>query len=103
MTASFRLTTDAQSDLLDIRRFTLNRWGDAQSKSYLTDLRNTVKILAESPAIGRKRPDVGDGVYSFPHASHIIYYLMHDQFLVVFGVLHKHMVPSKHLDERSLD
>ncbi len=37
---------------------------------------------------------------SFPHASHVIYYVVHEQQLVVFGVLHKRMVPVKHLIER---
>jgi len=93
----FHLTLDAQSDLIEIRRYTQQQWNDAQSKKYLSELRQTIGLLAETPSIGKSRPEVGIDVLSFPHASHVIYYVMHEQELVVFSVLHKHMVPLNHL------
>lgn len=59
-------------------------------------------LLAETPALGKSRPEVGANVYSFPQGSHIIYYVVHEQQLVVFGVLHKRMAPLAHLNERGL-
>ena len=100
--SNYRLTPDAQSDLIDIRRFTLDRWGEAQSKKYLSELRQTLRLLAETPSLGKPRPDVGVDVLSFPHVSHVIYYVLHAQQLVVFGVLHKRMVPTNHLDGREV-
>jgi hypothetical protein len=41
-------------------------------------------------------------IFSFPHVGHVIYYILHERQLIVFGVLHKSMVPSKHLDEREI-
>ena len=99
---NYRLTPDAQSDLIDIRRFTLDRWGEAQSKKYLFELRQTLHLLAETPSLGKPRPDVGAGVLSFPHVSHVIYYVLHARQLVVLGVLHKRMVPTNHLDGREV-
>ncbi len=98
----YRLTPDAQSDLIDIRRYTLEQWGEPQSKKYLTELRHTIRILAESPSLGKLRPEAGINVLSFPHASHVIYYVLHEKQIVVFSVLHKRMVPIKHLMEREL-
>ncbi len=98
---NFRLTPDAQADLIEIRRFTINQWGSTQSQKYLSELRQTIRLLAETPTLGKSRPDVGLGVYSFPHVSHVIYYVVHHQ-LVVFGVLHKRMVPLNHLAERGV-
>jgi len=100
--SNYRLTPDAQSDLIDIRRFTLNRWGEAQSEKYLSELRQTLRLLAETPSLGKPRPDVAVDVLSFPHVSHVIYYVLHAQQLVVFGVLHKRMVPTNHLDGREV-
>ena len=60
--SNYRLTPDAQSDLIDIRRFTLDRWGEAQSKKYLFELRQTLHLLAETPSLGKPRPDVGEVV-----------------------------------------
>jgi toxin ParE1/3/4 len=99
--SKYRLTPDGQSDLIEIRRYTLKQWGGAQSKKYLSELRQTIRLLAEKPALGKSRPEVGVNVMSFPHASHVIYYVVHEQQLVVFGVRHKRMVPVKHLVERS--
>lgn len=102
MPATYRLTSDAQSDLIGIRQFTVKQWGLAQSRKYLSELRQTIRLLAESPSIGAARPDVGPEVLSFPHVSHVIYYVLHERQLVVFGVLHKRMVPLSHLAEREV-
>tara|TARA_Y100001954_G_scaffold223665_1_gene262207 strand:- start:926 stop:1234 length:309 start_codon:yes stop_codon:yes gene_type:complete len=98
----YRLSPDAQSDLIEIRQFTVKQWGTAQSKKYLSELRETIRLLAETPSLGKSRPDVGSNVLSFPYASHVIYYVVHEQQLVVFGVLHKRMVPLNHLAEREV-
>ena len=100
--SGFRLTPDAQSDLLDISRYTVNEWGVAQAERYLAELRRAMQLLAETPSLGKARPDVGPNVSSFPHASHVIYYIVHEQQLVVFAVLHKRMVPARHLSEREI-
>jgi toxin ParE1/3/4 len=100
--SNYRLTPDAQSDLIEIRRYTLQQWGEAQSIKYLSELRQTMSLLADSPALGKERPEVGNHVMSFPHASHVIYYVLHEKRLVVFGVLHKRMVPINHLTDRAL-
>ena len=95
----YRLTPDAQSDLIDIRRYTVKQWGAAQSRKYLSELRKTIILLTESPSLGRVRPEVGTGVLSFPHASHVIYFI-YEQQLFVFGILHKRMIPLNHLAGR---
>jgi toxin ParE1/3/4 len=102
MATTYRLTPDAQSDLIEIRRFTVKQWGTAQSKKYLLELRNTIRLLTDTPSLGKSRPEVGSNVLSFPYVSHVIYYVVHEQQLVVFGVLPKRMVPLNHLVEREL-
>lgn len=97
---AYRLTPDAQSDLIKIRRFTVEQWGSTQSRNYLTELRVTMQLLAKTPALGKRRPDVGPEVLSFPQGSHVIYYVVNEKQLVVFAVLHKRMVPLNHLAER---
>ena len=96
----FRLTPDAQTDLIEIRRFTIRQWSKAQSQKYLSELQQTIRLLAETPSLGKSRPDVGPNVLSFPCSSHGIYYVVYEQQLVVFGVLHKRMVPFNHLTVR---
>ena len=102
MSTTYRLTPDAQSDLIEIRRFTRVQWGAAQSKKYLFGLRQTIRLLATTPLMGKNRPEIRENVFSFPYVSHVIYYVEHEQQLVVFGILHKSMVPLAHLGEREL-
>jgi len=99
----FYLTRGAQPDLIDIRRYTVKKWGSVQSKKYLSKLRETICLLAETPTLGKLRPDVGLGVISFPYVSHVVYYVENKQQLVIFAVLHKRMVPDSHLAQRQLE
>ncbi len=102
MPTTYRLTPDAQSDLIEIRRYTVHQWGPAQSQKYLSELRKTLRLLAEIPSLGKPKPEVGTNVLSFTHASHVVYYVAHERQLVVFGVLHKRMVPNNHLVKREV-
>ena len=94
-----RLTPNAQSDLIEIRQFTIKQWGSTQSLKHLSELRQTIQLLAETPTLGKLRLDVGTDIFSFPYSSHVIYYVLHEQQLVMFGVLHKRMVPLNHLSD----
>jgi toxin ParE1/3/4 len=99
--AAYRLTRDAQTDLIEIRRYTLKQWGIEQSKKYILELRQTIKALSATPTIGKQRHEVGNNVFSFPHVSHVIYYIIDKKQLTVFGVLHKNMIPLLYLDDRN--
>ncbi len=95
--AGVRLTPDAQSDLIEIRRYGIEHWGAAQSQYYLSSLRQHIQLLAKTPSLGKARPEVAEGVRSFPYESHAVYYIAHEKLLIIFGVLHQRMVPLKHL------
>ena len=94
----FRLTKQAQTDLINIRKFTVAEWGEAQSNKYLSGLSNTIELLAQSPKLGKHRPDVSNETFSHPYNSHAIYYLIHNKTIVIFGILHQKMVPTNHLN-----
>ena len=99
---TYRLTKDAGRDLSAIREFTIRQWGEKQSRKYIVELRKTLTLLSDNPLIGSRRSDIGEGIYSFPHASHVIYYLLEKKYLIVTGVLHSSMVPANHLEGRTL-
>lgn len=98
----YRLTPDPQSDLIDIRRYGIENWGTAQSQYYLPELRQRIQLLAETPSLGKPRPEVAEGVRSFTYESHVIYYIVHQKQLVIFAVLHQRMMPLKHLLDREI-
>ncbi len=100
--ATYRLTRDARRDLSAIREFTKSRWGNEQSKKYILELRRLLTLLSDNPSMGIRRRDIDEGVYSFPHASHVIYYIIEKKYLIVIGVLHSSMAPTNHLEGRTL-
>ncbi len=97
---SYKFTQSARADLLNIRKYTLKTWGKEQSTKYLQELNKTLLILSDSPSIGTQRTDISLTTFSFPYASHIIYYTVDKKTLVIFAVLHKNMVPEKHITNR---
>jgi len=99
---NYRLTPDAQSDLVEIRHYTLAQWGSEQSKKHLSELRQMMLLLSETPGIGTQHSEFGTDLLSFPHSSHVIYYQCHNKQLTVFAVLHKSMVPTAHLEGREI-
>ena len=100
--ATYRLTRDARRDLSAIREFTKRRWGNEQSKKYILELRKILTLLSDNPLMGVRRRDIDEGVYSFPHASHVVYYMIEKKQLIVIGILHSSMVPTNHLEGRTL-
>ena len=98
--ANYFLTPDAQADLINIRQYTFQQWGRTQSYKYLSELKRTICFLAESPSLGKHRPDVGENVQSFTHKNHVIYYYKNEHRVVIFGILHSRIVPENHLQVR---
>ena len=97
---NYKLTPDAQTDLIKIRRYTVKHWGVLQSQKYIAELRKTILVLVENPLIGIQRQDIAADVFSFPYVSYLIYYVFRNNQLVIFGILHKGMVPVNHLVDR---
>lgn len=98
----FRLTADAQQDLIKIRQYTVSTWGAKQSVSYLTTLKSTIERLCEFPTLGKRQEEVGGNVRSFSIKHHVVYYLVQEQELIVFAILHSRMVPMAHLQNRQV-
>lgn len=98
---SYRLTGEAQRDLISIRDYTLRNWGTKQSRDYLTRLRTVLIRLAEMPTMGQNRTEeLGEEIYSFPHISHMIYYIAEGADILILAILHQSQVPARHLSQR---
>ena len=47
--------------------------------------------LAENPALGRPRPDVKEGYFSYPEGRHVIFYLIREGGIDIIGIPHQRM------------
>ena len=93
----YRLTPAAKSDLIQIWNYTLESWSGAQAEKYLLDLQTALETLAANPDLGRHRPEISPGYYSFPVGKHIIFYLRSGSFIDIIAVLHGRMDINKNL------
>jgi toxin ParE1/3/4 len=91
VTPAVRITPRAANDLRDIARYTFRIWGRKQRDAYLRAIDGRFAWLAQSPELGKPRPDIKDGYRSYPEGSHIIYYLVREGGIDIVGVLHRRM------------
>lgn len=94
---SFSFTEEAERDLEAIIDHTLEQWGAAQADRYIDGLEEMLALLADNPRMGSGREEISPGLYSFPHESHMIYYVQDHRKIVVIRVLHGRMDPTNHM------
>jgi toxin ParE1/3/4 len=87
----------AQDDIVEIAAYTLEHWGDAQMVRYVDDLDRRFGQLGQFPDTGRRRPDVGRRYRSVVQGSHVIFYRVTAEEVVIVRVLHGRMSASRHL------
>jgi toxin ParE1/3/4 len=93
----YRLTPSAKSDLIEIWNYTVETWGEKQAEKYLHDIEDKLNQLAANPGLGRQRPEIVPGYYSFPAREHIVFYLISDRHIDIIGILHGKMDIDKNL------
>ncbi len=68
----FHLTRQAELDMLEIARFTLEHWGPVQMDAYVRDLDQRFSFLAKHQDAGRTCDYVRRHHRKFPQGSHVI-------------------------------
>lgn len=97
MTNSFRLTRDAERDVLDIYLYTLEHFGLAQTEKYTSLLADRFAALAAEPSLGRDFGDIHPGARRGTQGSHAIYYRAGPDGILILRILHQKMDPARHL------
>ena len=89
--SAFRVTPRARDDLKNIGRYTEQQWGKIQRNIYLEQLEKRFGWLAENPLLGKQRPDIAEGYYSFPQGEHVVFYLVGKDSIDIIGIPHKNI------------
>jgi toxin ParE1/3/4 len=97
----YKLSSSAQSDLVAIRRYTLEHWGEIQWESYFNELKQAMSLLAKNELIGVDIPSFGYNYRRFPLKNHVIYYIRKSDHIVIVAVLGRNMSPLKHFQRLS--
>lgn len=89
--ARFRLTPAAQSDLELIWDDTVEHFGCSQALIYTDGLDSASRLLAEAPLINRPRTEYVPEVRIYPHAEHLLLYILNDGVVEIIRILHASM------------
>ncbi|HDH05621.1 MAG TPA: type II toxin-antitoxin system RelE/ParE family toxin [Nitrospirae bacterium] len=87
--ASYLLSELARQDIISIRDYTMETWGQEQVSKYLSQLERRFEWLAENPQSGKKRSDVKEGYQSYPEGRHVIFYRITEDGIEVIGIPHQ--------------
>lgn len=87
----------AKNYLKEIYQYGLRQWGQSQSESYLSTIKNQFWLLTQQPLIGTQRPDLLPDVRSIAINSHTLFYRVTTTRVEVIRVLHGRQDPQRHL------
>ena len=91
--ASYKLSELAKEDLRLISARTIEDWGRSQAEKYVLLLHEAMTQIANTPNIGKNRPEIFPKAKSFPAQKHIVYYWKSDVGIEVARILHQRMDP----------
>lgn len=81
----------ARFDLLAIYNYIADNSGDVRAERYLRRINDAVSYLAQQPMMGRARPEVEEGIRSFPCEEHVIFYVPIEDGVDLVRVIHAAM------------
>ena len=84
-----RLSPEAELDILKIGRTSQQNWGILQRDRYLSALDEAFQRLADTPAIGRRRNEIIQGLRCWPCGAHVIFYQADNASLFIVRVIHQ--------------
>lgn len=94
------LSPQAQLSLRNIKRYTSEKFGEAQTKPYLEQLRHALQSVADNPLNGLDRSDIKPGYYSKSLNSHVIFYRKNNNHIDIIDVLQHRLCDRGRLSTR---
>jgi toxin ParE1/3/4 len=96
---SYKLTPEAENDLIEIYLYGFKNFGEAQAESYFSELEEVFRMLGETPLICRERLEFSPPVRIHPHGRHLIVYVIDTDRILIVRVLHHSMDIPQHLSD----
>lgn len=91
------LSRRAAQDIEDIYLYGFINFGEAQADLYAQKISQTFDILCAHPDIGRLDTRVNPAVRCFSCESHVIFYDVQDDLILIVRILHRAMDFMRHL------
>jgi toxin ParE1/3/4 len=91
--AKYRLTKEAENDLLKIFLYSFEIFGLAQAEEYRKDIIQCFELLAENPRLGRNADKFAPGARRHEQAHHVIFYDAQSDGVLVICIVHERSMP----------
>jgi len=86
---NIRLKPRARADLLAIRAWSEDQWGEARAREFLEGLIERLEQLVAFPEMGRPRPVFHEDLRSIRYKGYVIFYCLENGAAVIVAVLHE--------------
>ena len=89
----YRLSENAETDVLGIADYTLDTWGMNQALKYSDNLYDHYELLGQRPALGRRCVSLSPGLSRFEVEKHVVFFLEQVPGILVVRVMHESILP----------
>ncbi len=97
----YELTENAEQDLREVARYTLNRWGKEMYQQYRSGLKDIFKAIATEDVPKRSFSKTFPDLFVTKYRHHYIFYLIGNRPKpVIIGVIHERRDIVSRLSER---
>jgi toxin ParE1/3/4 len=90
--SEYRLTQDADDDLLKMFVYGFETFGLAQAEAYRDGMIQCFELLADNPRLGRKADQFSSGARRHEHARHVIFYEERPDGVLIIGIIHERSI-----------
>jgi len=98
---SYKLSVDAEKDLSDVARYTLNKWGKKTFEQYRSGLKATFISIAKDEVVRRSFSKKHPELFVTKYRYHYVFYVRKDAFEpIIVGVIHERRDIVSRLGER---
>ncbi len=100
MPSSYTKSKKTDQDIKHITKRSIHDFGEQQTDKYLSGLEEYLQLLADNPNLGHvytSSNEIKIEYYYYRYVSHVIYYRQRKQDIFIVRILHKKMLPKKHL------
>ena len=94
--ADYVFSAAAEFDIQAIFLFSEENFGERQTDISMDGLDRALRNLAETPRIGRTADDLRPGLLRFRYHSHMIFYTIEPDCIVIRRILHARMDFGSH-------
>jgi len=96
--AEYRLSVEADRDIYEIAKYTLDHWSETQAQRYVQGLEALFQRLCDNPRLGKTSDDIRPGCFRHLYRSHMVFFKRsRESGILIVRVLHAQMDFVRHL------